>query len=99
MARKAKGEVEAAAYHYDEPKRLNNPEAGNLDLVPKAKDAKKVYNWDPREAPQLVWTGKAGVTKVESREAMSFEVPVVNLHIHERVAPEAIIRAVRREDA
>jgi adenine-specific DNA-methyltransferase len=99
MARKDKAEIEAVAYTHPEAKRANNPEAGNLDVLPKVREQKKKYNWDPREAPQLVWAGKAGLTMAEQKEEMSFEVPVVNLHIHERVAPEAIIRAARREDA
>ncbi len=99
MARKQKDQVEAAAYLHDEAKRLNNPEAGNIDRVPKVAERKKVYNWDPREAPQLVWSGKAGLKMAEVKEEMSFEVPLVTLHIHERVAPEAILRAARREDA
>ena len=49
----------------------------------------KKYEYDPHLDPQLVWTGKA--------ENKSFEVPTVSLHIHERIAPEAIIRSIRRE--
>lgn len=40
--------------------------------------------------PQLVWAGK--------KEHTSFEVPTASLHIHERIAPEAIIRTIKRED-
>jgi len=46
--------------------------------------------YDPYLDPQLVWTGKA--------ENTSFEVPTVSLHIHERIAPEAIVRSIKRED-
>ena len=98
--RKAKSTgVDAKAYVHDEATRLNNPEAGNLDRVPKVKDQQKTYCWDPRESPQLIWAGKAGVKKVEVDEQASFDVPVVNLHIHERVSPQAIVRSVKREDA
>ena len=48
----------------------------------------KKYAYDPHLDPQLVWAGKA--------EHTSFEVPTVSLHIHERIAPEAIIRSVKR---
>jgi len=99
MARKSKDDVAAKAYNHPEATRKNNPEAGNLDLVPKGRETKKTFSWDPRESPQLIWANKAGITKVEVQEQASFEVPIVNLHIHERVAPEAIVRAVRREDA
>ena len=51
----------------------------------------KKYEDDPYLDPQLVWTGKA--------ENTSFEVPTVSLPIHERIAPEAIIRSIRREPA
>ncbi|MBU2578486.1 hypothetical protein KKA69_06740 [Patescibacteria group bacterium] len=44
----------------------------------------KKMNMTPHLAPQLVWTGKA--------ENTSFEVPTVLLHIHERIATEAIVR-------
>jgi adenine-specific DNA-methyltransferase len=50
----------------------------------------KKYEYDPHLDPQLVWTGKA--------ENTSFEVPTVSLHIHMRIAPEAVIRSIRRED-
>ena len=49
------------------------------------------YEYDPHLHQQLVWTGKA--------ENTSFEVPTVSLHIHERIAPEAIIRSIKREPA
>ncbi len=49
-----------------------------------AKPKPKKYEYDPHLDPQLVWTGKA--------ENTSFEVPTVSLHIHERIAPEAIVQ-------
>lgn len=103
MARKAKGEVNAEAYKYgleDDPKRLNIPEAGEVEFLPKTEKRPTATerNYDPRLSPQLVWSGKAGITKFECEEAASFEVPLVDLHIHERVSAEAIIRAARRED-
>ena len=49
----------------------------------------KKYEYNPHLYQQLVWTGKA--------EHTSFKVPTVSLHIHERIAPEAIIRSIRRE--
>lgn len=72
-----------------------------MDFVQKPPDGrgKTKHCWDPRESPQLIWAGKAGMKNVEVDEETSIEVPVVNLHIHERVAPEAIIKAAQREDA
>ena len=43
------------------------------------------------EQPWLEWAGK--------REQPHFEVEPVALHLHERVSAQAILRAVRREDA
>lgn len=60
-------------------------------LVPKKDKSLTDYEYDPHLDPQLVWTGKA--------ENKSFEVPTGSLHIHERIAPEAIIRSIRREPA
>jgi len=43
-----------------------------------------------RHEPWLEWTGK--------REAKSFEVDPVALHIHERVSAQAILKVARRQD-
>ncbi len=40
-------------------------------------------------APALKWTGKT--------EKKSFEVPTVNLHVHERIDPHAIIETVKKD--
>ena len=40
------------------------------------------------QAPYLNWAGKA--------EHTTFEVPTVSLHVHERIDPKTIIRAVRK---
>ena len=55
-----------------------------------AKPKPKKYEYDLHLDPQLVWIGKA--------ENTSFEAPTVSLHIHERIAPGAIVRSIRRED-
>ncbi|BBO24623.1 MAG: hypothetical protein AMXMBFR19_18650 [Chthonomonadaceae bacterium] len=98
-------DAEAYKYSKDEATRKNNPESGMVDYVSaepsskSTKSAKSIYCWDPRESPQLVWAGKAGLKKVEVEEETSLEVPLVNLHIHERVSTEAILRSVQRKDA
>ena len=65
MARKPKRNVnvDAEAYTYgrDEATRKNIPEAGLIDVVSKAKERMTSYCWDPRESPQLVRAGKAGL--------------------------------------
>ncbi|MCW5946036.1 MAG: site-specific DNA-methyltransferase [Fimbriimonadales bacterium] len=100
MARKGKGnQAKADSYRHDDT-RKNIPEAGLVDFVPAGeKKAKKAYCWDPRESPQLIWAGKAGMKTVEVDETASIEVPLVNLHIHERVSTEAILRSAQRKDA
>ncbi len=98
MGRKPKEPKRTEAYRHDET-RKNNPEAGLVEFVPKTNATKREYCWDPRESPQLIWAKKAGMKKVEVDEEASIEVPIVNLHIHERISAEAILRSVRREDA
>jgi hypothetical protein len=75
-------------YDHAGAKRANNPPVG---LVTPETDppnpARKTYQYDPHLDPQLVWAGKA--------EHTSFEVPTVSLHVHERIDPRTIIKAVR----
>ena len=69
---------------------MNNPPVG---LVTPATDPdlpRKVYQYDPHLDPQLVWAGKA--------EHTSFDVPTVSLHVHERIDPRTIIRAVQKRN-
>ena len=75
----------AADYRHDET-RINNPPAGIADMNP-VSPGRKRYAYDPRLDPQLQWAGKA--------EHLTFDVETVPLHIHERVAPAAIIASIR----
>jgi len=75
----------AADYRHDDT-RLNNPPAGLADVNP-LPPARKRYEYDPRLDPQLQWAGKA--------EHLTFDVETVPLHIHERVAPAAIVDSLR----
>ncbi len=50
----------------------------------------RLFKNDPHLDPQLQWSGKA--------EHTSFEVPTVSLHIHEHIAPEAVVRSIKREE-
>jgi adenine-specific DNA-methyltransferase len=79
-------------YNHTGKERLNNPPVG---LVSDFTDTdygqvKKKYTYDPHLDPQLQWAGKA--------EHTSFEVPVVSLHVHERIDPKTIIETVKKED-
>lgn len=79
-------------YQHEDKKRLNNPPVGLVtpETDPESGKPRK-FAYDPHLDPQLVWAGKA--------ERTSFEVPVVSLHVHERIEPLTIIEAVRRRAA
>jgi adenine-specific DNA-methyltransferase len=78
------------SYEHRDRERLNNPPAGLVtpETDPDAGQRKQRYAYDPHLDPQLQWAGKA--------EHVSFEVPTVSLHVHERIDPRTIIEAVRR---
>ena len=101
-------------YRFPEATRKNNPPAkiaaeGHVPLIPKAE-----YLYSPRRPPELRFdpTGSAGqlpellakatkekLTEAEGqREAKSFAVDPVALHIHERVSAQAILKVAARED-
>lgn len=80
-------------YEHLDQERVNNPHIG---LVNESTDIeygqnKKTYQYDPHLDPQLQWAGKA--------ERTSFEVPVVSLHVHERIDPKTIIDSVKKEQS
>ena len=52
--------------------------------TPKKNNDVDAYRHETETRKNIVWTGKA--------ENTSFEVPTVSLHIHERIATEAIVR-------
>jgi adenine-specific DNA-methyltransferase len=93
-------------YEHTDKKRINNPPVGlvtpetdpvapthkvydYVTPVPSVKP-KQALDYDPHLDPQLVWAGK--------REHSSFEVPTVSLHVHERIDPYTIIKAVRKKN-
>jgi len=90
LAKKTRKEEDVEAYRHETEKRKNVIPAG-LAYYDTSTLKPKKYEYDPHLDPQLVWTGKA--------ENTSFEVPIVSLHIHERIASETIIRFIRREPA
>ncbi len=80
-----------ADYRFPDATRTNNPPAGLVEFDKPPAQPSKHYAYDPHLDPQLTWAGKA--------EHTSFDVETVSLHIHEQVAPQAILRAVKREEA
>ena len=77
-------------YDHREKERVNNPPVG---LVTPETDPdlgkKKNYTFDMHLDPQLQWAGK--------EERISFEVPTVSLHVHERIDPKTIIHSVAKD--
>jgi adenine-specific DNA-methyltransferase len=93
-------------YEHTDKKRINNPPVGlvtpetdpvapthkvydYVTPVPSVKP-KKELDYDPHLDPQLVWAGK--------KEHSSFEVPTASLHVHERIDPFTIIKAVKKKN-
>ena len=77
-------------YVHSDEARLNNPPVGLVTPDTDRDAGNKGYVFDPHLDPQLQWAGKA--------ERTSFEVPVVSLHVHERIDPHAIVEAVKRRN-
>jgi adenine-specific DNA-methyltransferase len=93
-------------YEHKDKKRINNPPVGLVtpETDPVASGAtsyeytapvpsikpKQELDYDVHLDPQLVWAGK--------KEHTSFEVPIVSLHVHERIDPHTIIQAVRKRN-
>ena len=63
--------------HKDRRKNIPTAELQNFVKEDEIKPKKILYPRDSSLDPQLVWTEKA--------EHISFEVPTVSLHIHERI--------------
>ncbi len=74
--------------------KANDPETVKKTLAEAAQahaEAKAVLaELKKRQEPYLNWAGKA--------ERVSFEVPTVSLHVHERIDPRTIIEAVRKKN-
>ncbi len=83
------GKSPIESYEHKDKQRVNNPPVGLVtpDTDPDA-NAKRTYSYDPHLDPQLQWAGKS--------EHTSFQVPIVSLHVHERIDPRTIIEAVLR---
>jgi len=88
----AQGKRPVETYEHRDKARLNNPPVGLVtpDTDPDTRQKAKSYAYDPHLDPQLVWAGKV--------EHISFQVPTVSLHVHERIDPRTIIEAVRKRN-
>lgn len=74
-------------YRHTGVKRKNNPEEGLATYLPEEKITRK-FVYDSHLDPQLMWAGKA--------EHTSFVVPVVPLHIHERITPKIVASLLKK---
>lgn len=91
MAKKQdNGKRRIEQYDHKDKSRPNNPPVGLVTPATDPDAPKKTYQYDPHLDPQLVWAGKA--------EHLSFDVPTVSLHVHERIDPRTIIRAVQKRN-
>ena len=82
--------IDITQYSHPEKERLNNPPVGLVsENTDSSQLSRKKYHYDPHLDPQLQWAGKT--------EHTSFEVPTVSLHVHERIDPRTIIKAVQKE--
>lgn len=81
---------EVEQYVHGESKRLNNPPVGLVTAQTDVMNGKSKYELDPHLDPQLQWAGK--------KEGGTFEVEKVSLHVHERIDPLTIIKAIQRRE-
>lgn len=92
MARQKKpeGGKPIESYEHRDKERINNPPVGLVtpETDSDSGEKKTTYQYDLHLDPQLDWAGKA--------EHLSFEVPTVSLHVHERIDPRTIIESVRK---
>ena len=88
MRTKKRTNKDIEQYDHKKKQRANNPPVGLVTPYNDVDGESKTYNYDPHLDPQLVWSGKT--------EHTSFDAPTVSLHIHERIDPKAIIKAVRK---
>src|SRR5690606_26628846 len=77
-------------YMHTRKQRLNNPPVGLVTPETDTDAGTKRYAIDPHLDPQLALGGKA--------ERTSFEVPIVSLHVHERIDPKVIVEAVKKRN-
>src|SRR2546428_12308267 len=76
-------------YEHRGKKRANNPPVGLVTPETDRDEPKRTYAYDSHLDPKLEWSGKA--------EHMSFEVPTVSLHVHERIDSRTILEATTRK--
>src|SRR5271157_273525 len=91
MAGNSTDKKDIEQYQHKGKERCYNPPVGLVTAETDKDSEKKLYEYDPHLDPQLWWAGKMA--------HMKFEVPTVSLHVHERIDPLTIIKAVKKKDA
>lgn len=86
--KKTPAKVPIEQYEHKKGKRTNNPPVGLVTPTNDQDTQAKKYFFDPHLDPSLEWAGK--------KERESLELPIVSLHVHERIDPRSIIEAVRK---
>lgn len=82
-------DVELKSYEHNDKKRINNPAVGLVTSQTDKTEGKTRYQYDPHIDPSLQWAGKA--------ERISFDVPNISLHVHERIDPKTIAKSFIKE--
>ena len=77
-------------YQHKGKERCYNPPVGLVTPEMDKDEEKKLYEYGLHLDPQLWWAGKM--------RHMKFEVPTVSLHVHERIDPLTIIKAVKKKN-
>lgn len=92
MSRKANDakKVSVESYVHTDKKRVNNPPVGLVSPSTDPEGTSKSYTHDKHIDPFLSWAGK--------QEHLSFDVPTVSLHVHERTDPSTIIDAILKNN-
>ncbi|MBI3289863.1 site-specific DNA-methyltransferase [Candidatus Microgenomates bacterium] len=91
MARSKIRNLQLKTYIHPESKRVNNPPVGLVSSQTDKTTGRTQYEHDPYIDPFLSWAGK--------KEGISFEVPNVSLHIHERIDSQRIAKAFLKKKA
>lgn len=79
------------SYKHDAEKRPNTPPVGLVSTATDPIEGKTKFEHDPHIDPYLSWAGK--------KEGMTFEVPNISLHVHERIDPQRIIKNFLKKDS
>ena len=87
-SKKLRKKQKVSQYTHENTKRSNNPPVGLVTPGTDPDQPKKKYSYDPRQDPQLQWSGK--------QENIEFDVDTVSLHVHERIDPYTILEKVMK---